>query len=130
MHRPLDADDNLNQIFTWCEPRNVLKALTICYDKMLLLLEDNDVSRRAMGKDLDAWQSPDGRVELRSNGVVLPYSAYGRLSEVDWGAIVDNKRPRHVLAVAKLMQAKRDNTRSQEFPAGNGSPRRIKERPN
>lgn len=57
---------------------------------------------------------------------MLPYSAYGQLSEVDQGAIVDNKRSGHVLAVAKLMQDKRDNTRSQEFPAGNGPPRRMK----
>lgn len=92
VHRPLDADDNLNQIFTWREPRKVSKALTVRYDKMLLLLEDNDESRRAMGKYLDAWQYPDGRVELRSHGTVLPYSAYDRLSEVDQGAIVDNKR--------------------------------------
>lgn len=91
---------------------------------MLLLLEDNDESRRAMGKYLDAWQYPDGRVELRSHGTVLPYSAYDRLSEVDQGAIVDNKRLGHALAVAKLMQDKRDNTRSQNLPAGNGPSRR------
>ncbi|KAJ9430267.1 Transposase [Candidatus Pantoea symbiotica] len=124
VHRPLDADDNLNQIFTWREPRKVSKALTVRYDKMLLLLEDNDDSRRAMGKYLDAWQYPDGRVELRSHGTVLPYSAYDRLSEVDQGAIVDNKRLGHALAVAKLMQDKRDNTRSQALPAGTGPSRR------
>ena len=67
---------------------------------------------------------PDGRVELRSHGTVLPYSAYDRLSEVDQGAIVDNKRLGHALAVAKLMQDKRDNTRSQGLPAGNGPSRR------
>lgn len=128
VHRPLDADDNLNQIFTWREPRKVSKALTVRYDKMLLLLEDNNDSRRAMGKYLDAWQYPDGRVELRSHGTVLPYSAYDRLSEVDQGAIVDNKRLGHALAVAKLMQDKRDNTRSQGLPSGNGPPRRMKKK--
>ncbi|WP_425018517.1 hypothetical protein [Pantoea agglomerans] len=130
VHRPLDADYNLNQIFNWREPRKVSKALTIRYDKMLLLLEDKDVSRRAMGKYLDAWQYPDDRVELRSHGVVLPYSAYDRLSEVDQGAIVDNKRLGHALAVAKLMQDKRDNTRSQGLPAGNGpTSKKCEERP-
>lgn len=124
VHRPLDADDNLSQIFTWREPRKVSKSLTVRYDKMLLLLEDNDDSRRAMGKYLDAWQYPDGRVELRSHGTVLPYSAYDRLSEVDQGAIIDNKRLGHALAVAKLMQEKRDNTRSQSLPSGNGPGRR------
>ncbi|MFT4270623.1 MAG: ISNCY family transposase [Pantoea sp.] len=124
VHQPLDADDDLNLIFTWREPRKVSKSLTVRYDKMLLLLEDNDDSRRAMGKYLDAWQYPDGRIELRSHGTVFPYSAYDRLSEVDQGAIIDNKRLGHALAVAKLMQDKRDNTRSQGLPAGNGPSRR------
>ena len=75
VHRPLDADDNLNQIFTWREPRKVSKSLTVRYAKMLLLLEDNDDSRRAMGKYLDAWQYPDGRLELRRHSAMLPYIA-------------------------------------------------------
>lgn len=128
VHRPLDADDNLEAIFTWREPRKVSKSLTVRYDKMLCLLEDNEQSRRAIGKYLDSWQYPDGRVELRSNGAVLPYSAYDRLSEVDQGAIIDNKRLGHALAVAKLMQDKRDNTRSQALPAGKGPTRRIRKK--
>lgn len=78
-------------------------ALTVRYDNMLLLLEDNDGSLRAMDKYLDAWQCPDGRVELRSHGIAIPCSAYYRLSEVDKSAIVDNKRLGHALAVAQLM---------------------------
>lgn len=62
VHHPLDADDNLNQIFTWREPRKVSIALTVRYDKMLLLFKDNDDSHRTMGKYLDAWQYPDSRV--------------------------------------------------------------------
>jgi len=127
VHRSLDADDNLDLIFTWREPRKVSKSLTIRYDKMLYLLEDNDESRRVMGKYLDTYQYPDGRIELRSNGTALPYSAYDRLSEVDQGEIIDNKRLGHALAVAKLMQDKRDNTRSQGLPAGNGPSRRKKD---
>ncbi|MDO6407126.1 ISNCY family transposase [Pantoea phytobeneficialis] len=125
VHRPLDADDDLEAIFTWREPRKVSKSLTVRYDKMLCLLEDNEQSRRVIGKYLDSWQYPDGHVELRSNGTVLPYSAYDRLSEVDQGAIIDNKRLGHALAVAKLMQDKRDNTRSQALPAGTGPGRRV-----
>lgn len=40
------------------------------------------------------------------------------------GAIVDNKRLGRALAVAKLVQDKRDNTRSQGLPAGHGPSRR------
>lgn len=59
---------------------------------MLYLIEDNEYSRRAIGKYIDVWHYPDGHKELRLNGVLLPYSTYDRLSEVDPVAIVDNKR--------------------------------------
>lgn len=63
---------------------------------MLYLIEDNEYSRRAIGKYIDVWHYPDGHKELRLNGVLLPYSTYDRLSEVDPVAIVDNKRLGHV----------------------------------
>ena len=59
---------------------------------MLYLIEDNEYRRRAIGKYIDVWHYPDGHKELRLNGVLLPYSTYDRLSEVDPVAIVDNKR--------------------------------------
>lgn len=80
----------------------------------------------AAARWVNTWmpEYPDGRVELRSHGVVLPYSAYDRLSEVDQSAIVDNKLLGHALGVVKIMQDKRDNTRSQALPAGTGPSRR------
>ncbi|EEG1485585.1 ISNCY family transposase, partial [Salmonella enterica subsp. enterica serovar Saintpaul] len=53
-----------------------------------------------------------GHKELRLNGVLLPYSTFDRLSEVDPVAIVDNKRLGHVLGVARQAQRKLDNNRS------------------
>jgi hypothetical protein len=49
--------------------------------------------------------------------VLLPYSTYDRLSEVDPVAIVDNKRLGHVLDVARQVKRKRDNNRSQSLPS-------------
>lgn len=91
VHRPLETDDDLVAFFTWREPRRVSKSLTVQYDKVLYLIEDNELSRRAIGKYIDVWHYPDGRKELRLNGGVLPYSTYDRLQEIDQGAIVDNK---------------------------------------
>ena len=48
---------------------------------MLYLIEDSEISRRAIGKYIDVWHYPDGRKELRLNRVALPYSTYDRLSE-------------------------------------------------
>lgn len=41
---------------------------------MLYLIEDNEYSRRAIGKYIDVWHYPDGHKELRLNDVLLPYS--------------------------------------------------------
>ncbi len=79
-------------VFNWREARKVSKSLTVQYDKVLYLIEDSEFSRRAIGKYIDVWHYPDGHKELRLNGVSLPYSTYDKLSEIDQGAIVDNKR--------------------------------------
>ena len=124
VHRQLETDDDLAALFTWREARRVSKSLTVQYDKVLYLLEDNELSRRAIGKYIEVWHYPDGQKELRLNGDVLPYSTYDRLSEIDQGAIVDNKRLGRTLEFIKLVQDKRDNNRSQAIPSGDGPSRR------
>ncbi len=124
VHRPLEIDDDLAAFFTWREPRRVSKSLTVQYDKVLYLIEDTELSRRAIGRYIEVWHYPDGRKELRLNGTALPYSTYDRLSEIDQGAIVDNKRLGRTLKFIKLVQDKRDNNRSQAIPAGDGPSRR------
>ncbi|CAI0799445.1 Transposase and inactivated derivatives [Serratia entomophila] len=124
VHRPLEVDDDLNAFFTWREPRKVSKSLTVQYDKVLYLIEDCELSRMAIGKYIEVWHYPDGRKELRLNGSALPYSTYDRLSEIDQGAIIDNKRLGRTLDFIKLVQDNRDNNRSQSVPAGDGPSRR------
>ncbi len=119
-HRPLRPDENLDLIFAWREPRCVSKSLTIQYDKMLYLLADIPEHRKLAGRYIDVYHYADGRIEPRANGVALPYTTYDRLSEVDQGAIVDNKRLGHVLQLAQYVQEKRDNTRSLSVPATEG----------
>ena len=87
VHRVVEHDEDLDLIFTVREHRKVSKSLTIQYDKMLYLIEDSELSRRAIGKYIDVYHYPDGRKELRLNGETLPYSTYDRLSEVDQGEI-------------------------------------------
>jgi hypothetical protein len=52
---PLETDDDLAAFFTWREPRHVSKSLTVQYDKVLYLIEDNELSRRALGKYIEVW---------------------------------------------------------------------------
>jgi hypothetical protein len=108
-HRTLRADENLDLVFSWRELRKVTKALTLHYERKLYLLADTAANRRLIGKYLEIYQFPDGRIEIRAAGVSLPYSIYNKLGAVDQGAIVDNKRLGQVLQIAQLVQSRRDS---------------------
>ena len=110
-------DEDLNLIFTFREKRKVSHVLTLQYDKVIYLLEDSKVTRTLIGNYIDVFEYPDGRIELRADGTALPYAIYNRLPEVDQGAIVENKRIGHVLAVAQVMQAQRDSRRGRSAPS-------------
>lgn len=116
-HRPLHQDENPSLIFTVREPRKVSHALTLQYDKTIYLIGDTQEHRRLIGKYIDVYEYPDGRIELRNHGAALPYAIYDRLSEVDQGAIVENKRLGHVLQVAQALQEKRDSRRGRSAPS-------------
>ncbi len=66
----------LAALFTWREPRRVSKSMTVQYDKVLYLIEDNELSRRAIGKYIEVWPYSEGRKEPRPSRTALPYSIY------------------------------------------------------
>jgi Homeodomain-like domain len=108
-HRVLRQDENLALIFSWRELRKVTQNLTLHYERKLYLLADTAENRRLIGKYIEVFQFPDGRIEIRVAGQALPYSVYEKLGEIDQGAIVEHKRLGHMLQVAQLVQSKRDN---------------------
>ncbi len=63
------------------------------------------------------WEYPDGRIELRADGRMLPCRQYDRLAEIDQGAVIEHKRLSHVLQVAQALQAQRDNSRIGKAPS-------------
>lgn len=116
-HRAVRGDENLELIFTVREPRRVTHSLTLQYDKNLYLLTDTPDARAVIGKYVEVYEYPDGRIEVRANGSALPYTIYDRLSEVDQGAVVENKRLGHILQMAQLVQEQRDSRRGRSAPA-------------
>ena len=110
-HRPLRADEDLDVLLTWRERRKVTKSLTVQYDRVLYLLEDTLSNRKLIGRYLELWEYPDGRIEIRADGVSLPYVPYDRLTHIDQGAVIEHKRLSHVLRVAQALQAQRDDRR-------------------
>jgi hypothetical protein len=108
-HRALRADEGLELIFAWRELRKVTHSLTLRYERQIYLLTDSPETRPLIGKYVEVFQYPDGRVQIRVAGKALPYSRYDRLAEVDQGAIVESKRLGQVLRVAQQVQRQRDN---------------------
>ena len=108
-HRPIRRDEDLDSIFCWREQRRLTQNLTLHYERKLYLLRDIPAHRKLIGKYLDVYQFPDGRIQIRTAGQSLPYSEYDKLGELDQGQVVENKRLGHVLQVVQQVQAKRDN---------------------
>ena len=116
-HRPLEMHEDLDLILTHRASRCVSNALTVQYDRVIYLLEDTPTNRALIHRYLDVFEYPDGRIEIRVDGGALFYRRYDRLSEMDQGAVVEHKRLGHVLQVAQLVQAQRDNRRASDSPS-------------
>lgn len=116
-HRPLRPDESLEVVLTWREPRKVTKSLTVQYDRVMYLLDDTPENRKLINRQIEVWEYPDGRIELRADDRVLRCRQYDRLAEIDQGAVVEHKRLSHVLQVAQALQAQRDNRRIGKAPS-------------
>lgn len=117
VHRRVNADEDLALIFSVQGKRLVSARLTLQIDKSLYMLTDTPQARAQIKKRVDVFEYPDGRIELRANGVALPYTIFDKLPVVDQAAIVDNKRLGHVLRIAQELQKKRDDRRGLGRPA-------------
>jgi hypothetical protein len=108
-HRAVRNDEDLAAIFAWREYRKVTESLTLRYERKMYLIQDTPDNRRYIGKYIEVFQYPDGRIEIRAAGHSLPYSTYNKVGTIDHGDIVDNKRLCQVLRTAQIVQAQRDD---------------------
>jgi hypothetical protein len=112
-HRPVRPEEDLDLIFAWRELRKVSQSLTLHYERKLYVLKDTAENRRLIGKYVEVFQYPDGRIEIRVGGQALPYSLYvssGKIDPgmLDQGAIVENKRLSHALQALREAQTRRE----------------------
>jgi transposase len=108
LHRALNAaPDRLTEIFCLRNKRYVSKDLTLKYDHKRIRLEVNDLTRGLVGKYADTYEFPDGRIQVRHNGVALPCTIFDpHQQRVTHAAITDNKHLSAVLAHIKTEQDK------------------------
>jgi hypothetical protein len=123
-HRSLAEPCDLDDVFAWKEERTVSNALTLQYDKVLFLLQPNDVTRPLARKRVTVIDYPDGRLAIRHEGRDLPYRIFDKLQKVDQAAIVENKRLGDVLAYVAQRQKEIESKRSMKAPRRRGQDER------
>jgi hypothetical protein len=73
----------------------VSQNLLLHYERKLYVLVDIPDNRRLIGKYVEVFQYPNGRIEIRVAGRALPYSLNINSGMIEQGAIVENKRLGH-----------------------------------
>lgn len=109
-------------MFAWREERTVSASLTLQYDKVLFILEPNDVTRDLVRKRVTISDYPDGRLVISHNGLPLPYRIFDKVRQVNQRAIVDNKRLSAALTIIKQRQLLAPPRRSQKAPTRRDQP--------
>lgn len=125
LHRPLAEHDDIEDAFVWKEERTVSFNLTLQYDKVLFMLEPNEITRPLARQRVTVYDFPDGRFEIRHQGRSLPYRTFDKLQQVDQAAIVENKRLGPILAMIAEQQKQMDITRSQKAPRRRGQAKSL-----
>lgn len=93
LHRPLtESQSELDDIFTWQEPRKVTKSLTITYDKCVYILEANEFNQKLVGQYISFLEYPDGTVAIMHEGRKINYRIFNKLAELQQNEVVENKR--------------------------------------
>lgn len=110
-HRPLQRGDDLAQIFTWQEERIMTRNLVVHFRRLTYLIVPTAEALALAGRRVVVHESADGRVEIRCEGNLLPYSVLDKQPLVAPGEVVENKRLGAVLALIHTGQEERDQRR-------------------
>jgi hypothetical protein len=124
VHRPLSEHDHLDDAFAWKEERTVSPSLTLQYDKVMFMLEPNEITRPLARQRVTVLDYLDGRLEIKHKGRALPYRTFDKLQKVEQAAIVENKRLGEVLAYIAARQQTQPEGRSKKAPRRQGQAER------
>ena len=127
VHRTLDGEIDMDDVFSWREERTVSNSLTVQHDRVVYLLEPNDTTTELRHKKITIYDYPDGTISLKHQGLPLPYSIFDKVGRVSQGAVVSNKRLGAVLAYVQEEQKKCGLKRSQKAPKRQGQKQFLKQ---
>jgi transposase len=116
LHRAMNIEpDRLRDVFCFRDQRYVGQQLTFSYERKRIILDQNEMTRGLVGKYVDTFAFPDGRLEIRSQGISLPYTVFDQDQRVTHAAITENKR---LGAVLEHIKAEQDKAEPKKRPAG------------
>jgi len=116
LHRPMNIEpDRLCDIFCFRDQRYVTQQLAFSYERKRIILEETEISRGLVGKYVDTYAFPDGRLNIRWKGIPLPYSAFDKDQRVTHAAITENK---HLSAVLEFIKDEQDKAAPKKHRAG------------
>lgn len=81
--------------------------LTFSFERKRIMLEENDVTRGLVGRDVETYAFGGGRLDVRWKGHSLSYRVFDKDQRVTHAAITENKRLGDVLAYIKERQDQR-----------------------
>ena len=116
LHRLMNIEpDRLRDVFCLRDERYVGKQLAFSFERQRIILIENEITRDLVGKYVDSYAFPDGRLEFRWKGVGLPYSVFDKDQRVTHAAITENK---HLSAVLEHIKAEQDKAPPKPRRAG------------
>lgn len=128
VHRPLTEHECLDDILSWQEERTVTNSLTVQYDRVVYLLEPNEITLDLRRKKVRIYDYPDGTIELRYDGLPLAYAVFDKVRQVKQAEVVSNKRLGAALKLIQEEQKEKSVQRSKRAPQRRGQKQIIKER--
>lgn len=133
LHRKVTENTGeLDDIFTWREPRRVTNSLTIMYDKCVYILENIEQNQRLIGKYIEFLEYPDGTVAIMYEGRKINYSVFDKLNQLNQREIVENKRLgavlNHIQQQHEELEQQNKRNRSQKMPSRRAQKAAVQQR--
>lgn len=105
MHRPIrETSADLDDIFAWQVVRKLSKSLTFQYDQIVYLVENIEENSRLVHENVLILEYPNGDISVRYGHRALRYKVFDKLTKLDQGRVVENKRLGQVLRFAQDKQ--------------------------
>ena len=74
--------NHLGDILCWRETRRVSRQLVVHYNRMKFTLHPTEITARLVGQEVEIYDFPDGRLEIRWKGLPLAYAVFDKLQRV------------------------------------------------